>query len=31
MAFFLLISWLGVIVGTLIAAPIVLQKLNLLD
>lgn len=31
MAFFMLVAWLGVIVGTLIAAPIVLQKLNLLD
>jgi len=31
MALFLLISWFGVIVGTLVAAPIVLNKLNLLD
>ncbi len=31
MTFFMLFAWLGVIVGTLIAAPIVLKKLNLLD
>jgi|GEM_PF-2719005 len=31
MAYFMLFAWVGVIVGTLIVAPIVLQKLNLLD